>query len=273
MGRGRLGSQQGMARTMAARQVTAAAVSASPADIIRESLRSSGTMDLAAFSKLSDDDMAAILAEIDQYETDDELKGRLLRPTDTQRFFNQIGWTDEKPTVLSDSAYEKARQALGTRSLYHTDAPYGSLSTKTMLDQFRKGTQYLSGGVHGDGTYLAEDAYDSWTYGNGVSTARQQKMFFNKNAKVVSERNLYNQFRAWQQTHPKAYDALSRMSQGYRGKFSTRTGTAGSISVFAAMMGYNVIKSADYYTVLNRKAVTVARSHKVYGNGSDTRNW
>ena len=38
-------------------------------------------------------------------------------------------------------------------------------------------------------------------------------------------------------------------------------------------MGYNVIKSDDYYTVLNRKAVTVARSHKVYGNGSDTRNW
>ena len=70
MGRGRLGSQQGMARTMAARQVTAAAVSASPADIIRESLRSSGTMDLAAFSKLGDDGMAAILAEIDKCSSD-----------------------------------------------------------------------------------------------------------------------------------------------------------------------------------------------------------
>ena len=68
MGRGRLGSQQGVQRTLAARQLAAAAVSVSPADAIRESLRNDGTMDLASFSKLNDDDMAAILNEIDQYE-------------------------------------------------------------------------------------------------------------------------------------------------------------------------------------------------------------
>lgn len=98
-------------------------------------------------------------------------------------------------------------------------------------------------------------------------------MFFNKNVKIISERDLYTQFKAWQQTHPKAYGALSRMSQGYREKSSKWTGTIGSISVFAAMMGYNVIKAGGYYTVLNRKAVTVASSHKVYGNGSNTRRW
>lgn len=83
MGRGRLGSQQGVQRTLAARQPAAAAVSVSPADAIRESLRNNGTMDLAAFNKLSDDDMADILTEIDQYESDDDLKWRQLRPTDT----------------------------------------------------------------------------------------------------------------------------------------------------------------------------------------------
>lgn len=272
MGRGRLGSQQGVQRTLAARQPAAAAVSVSPADAIRESLRNNGTMDLAAFNKLSDDDMADILTEIDQYESDDDLKWRQLRPTDTQRFFNQIGWADEKPLVLDDKAYEAARTAAGADSLYHTDAPYGSLSTKRMLDQFRKGTQYLSGGVHGDGTYLANWASDSWSYGNGDPTARQQKMFLNKNAKVVSERVLYQQIRSWADTHPKSYAALNRMSQEYKAKGAGNS-IDGSQSVFAAMLGYNVIKHGGYYAVLNRKAVTVAKSHKIYSKLTDWKNW
>ena len=267
MGRGRLGSQQGVQRTLAARQPAAAAVSVSPADAIRESLQNDGTMDLAAFNKLSDDDMADILTEIDQYESDDDLKWRQLQPTDTQRFFNQIGWADEKPTILDDKAYEAARKAAGADSLYHTDAPYGSLSTKRMLDQFRKGTQYLSGGYHGDGTYLAELSWDSWGYGGGERTARQQKMFLNKHAKIIQERDLDQRLNAWQTSHPKAWYALRHIGQGYGSRASLKAGGsfAGSKSVFAAMLGYNVIQSGDYYTLLNRKAVTVSKTHRVYG--------
>lgn len=44
---------------------------------------------------------------------------------------------------------------------------------------------------------------------------------------------------------------------------------AGSKSVFAAMLGYNVIQSGDYYTLLNRKAVTVSKTHRVYGKIND----
>ena len=273
MGRGRLGSQQGVQRTLAARQQTAAAVSVSPADAIRESLRDNGSMDLAAFSKLSDDDMAAILNEIDQYETDDDLKWRRLRPTDTQRFFNQIGWAEDKPTVLDDRAYEAARKAAGAKSLYHTDKPYNTLSTKRMLDQFRTGTQYLSGGIHGDGTYLAEHSNDSWGYGGGQPTARQQKMFLNGNAKVADSYTLRQQLNTWAAAHPKAFSALQRMSQGYQPKNAGWYDTDGSISVFAAMKGYNVLKSGSYYTVLNRKAVTVAKSHKIYSKVKDWGNW
>ena len=267
MGRGRLGSQQGVQRTLAARQPAAAAVSVSPADAIRESLKNDGTMDLAAFSKLSDDDMAAILNEIDQYESDDDLKWRNLRLSDTQRFFNQIGWADEKPVVLDEKVYETARTAAGAKSLYHTDAPQGNLSTQRMLDQFRKGTQYLSGGYHGDGTYLAELSWDSWGYGGGERTARQQKMFLNKHAKIIQERDLDQRLNAWQTSHPKAWYALRHIGQGYGSRASLKAGGsfAGSKSVFAAMLGYNVIQSGDYYTLLNRKAVTVSKTHRVYG--------
>ena len=275
MGRGRLGSQQGVQRTLAARQPAAAAVSVSPADAIRESLRNNGTMDLAAFNKLSDDDMADILTEIDQYESDDDLKWRQLRPTDTQRFFNQIGWADEKPTILDDKAYEAARKAAGADSLYHTDAPYGSLSTKRMLDQFRKGTQYLSGGYHGDGTYLADDSRDSWCYGESKPTARQQKMFLNSNARIIQDRDLDQRINAWQSSHPKAWYALRHIGQGYGSRASLKAGGsfAGSKSVFAAMLGYNVIQFGGYYTVLNRKAVTVAKSHKIYSKILSWSNW
>lgn len=267
MGRGRLGSQQGVQRTVAARRQTAAAVSISPADVIREGLRNSGTMDLDAFSKLDDDSMSAILNEIDQYESDDDLKWRQLQSTDTQRFFNQIGWADEKPEILSDKAYEDARKAAGAKSLYHTDAPYGSLSTQRMLKQFRQGTQFLSGGYHGDGTYLAEMSWDSWGYGGGESTARQQKMFLNSYAKVIQERDLDQRFSAWQSSHPKAAQSMKFMGQGYapKSKSLRRGTTAGAKSVFAAMLGYNVIQSGDYYTLLNRKAVTVSKKHRVYG--------
>ena len=273
MGRGRLGSQQGVQRTVAARRQTAAAVSISPADVIREGLRNSGTMDLATFSQLDDDSMSAILSEIDQYETDDDLKWRQLQATDTQRFFNQIGWADEKPTILDDKAYEAARKTAGAKSLYHTDAPYGSLTTQRMLDQFRKGTQYLSGGIHGDGTYLAESSSDSWSYGKYLPTARQQKMFLNHNAKVIDEWELNQKFNTWAQTHPKAYSAFRNMSQGYQAKNVKWTSTDGSQSDFAAMLGYNVIKAGSFYTVLNRKAVTVAKSHKIYSKRTDWNNW
>lgn len=267
MGRGRLGSQQGVQRTLAARQPAAAAVSVSPADAIRESLRTNGTMDLASFSKLSDDDMAAILNEIDQYESDSSLDNRLLRPSDTQRFFNQIGWTDEKPEILDERAYEKARAAAGAKSLYHTDQPLPGRTTQTMLNQFRKGTRYLSGGYHGDGTYLAELSWDSWGYGGGEHTARQQKMFLNKHAKIIQERDLDQRLNAWQTSHPKAWYALRHIGQGYGSRASLKAGGsfAGSKSVFAAMLGYNVIQSGDYYTLLNRKAVTVSKTHRVYG--------
>lgn len=275
MGRGRLGSQQGVQRTLVARQPTAAAVSVSPADAIRESLRNNGTMDLAAFSKLNDDDMAAILNEIDQYESDDDLKWRNLRLSDTQRFFNQIGWADEKPVVLDDKAYEAARTAAGADSLYHTDAPYGSLSTKRMLDQFRKGTQYLSGGYHGDGTYLADDSRDSWCYGESKPTARQQKMFLNSNARIIQDRDLDQRINAWQSSHPKSWYALRHIAQGYGSRAALKAGGsfAGSKSVFAAMLGYNVIQFGGYYTVLNRKAVTVAKSHKIYSKILSWGNW
>lgn len=142
-----------------------------------------------------------------------------------------------------------------------------------MLDQFRKGTQYLSGGLHGDGTYLAESSSDSWSYGKFKPTARQQKMFLNHNAKVIDEWELHQKFNTWAQAHPKAYAALRHMRQGYQDKTAGWSSIDGSKSVFAAMLGYNVIKAGSYYTVLNRKAVTVAKSHKIYSKRTDWNNW
>lgn len=63
------------------------------------------------------------------------------------------------------------------------------------------------------------------------------------------------------------------MRQGYQDKTAGWSSIDGSKSVFAAMLGYNVIKVGSYYTVLNRKAVTVAKSHKIYSKRTDWNNW
>lgn len=106
-----------------------------------------------------------------------------------------------------------------------------------------------------------------YCYGGGERTARQQKMFLNKHAKIIQERDLDQRLNAWQTSHPKAWYALRHIGQGYGSRASLKAGGsfAGSKSVFAAMLGYNVIQSGDYYTLLNRKAVTVSKTHRVYG--------
>lgn len=92
-------------------------------------------------------------------------------------------------------------------------------------------------------------------------------MFLNKHAKIIQERDLDQRLNAWQTSHPKAWYALRHIGQGYGSRASLKAGGsfAGSKSVFAAMLGYNVIQSGDYYTLLNRKAVTVSKTHRVYG--------
>ena len=181
-------------------------------------------------------------------------------PYDTQRFFNGIGWANQKPVVVAnEQALEDAKNRGETSGqyFYHTDSPQGVITdAQDFAKQFLgAGRQYLSAGVHGDGTYFSNDTVDSWYYGYG-SKSYQIKGMLNGNAKVISEVSLMQKMKAFKNTHPAAARQIDAMSTAWGAR-------NGRKSVYAALFGYNVIQSeqggCDYLTVLNRSAVTVAR--------------
>lgn len=195
---------------------------------------------------------------------------------DTQRFFNSIGWADRQPRVLDEAHFEGARKAAGKESLFHTDAPMGQVAdAKVFADQFMgKGRHFLSGGYHGDGTYFATDSSDSWNYGHGSPRANQFKAFLSSRAKVITQPALMTKMDTWARSHPQGYQALVNCSQGYFSRGADTRG--GSMSIFAAMLGYNVIKTSCYYTVLDRSAITCCKRTKHYGDADtdgSARTW
>ena len=180
---------------------------------------------------------------------------------DTQRFFNGIGWANQKPVVVAnEQALEDAKNRGETSGqyFYHTDAPYGAVAdAQDFAKQFLGGgRQFLSAGWHGDGTYFSNDESDSWDYGYGSNKAYQVKGMLNKNAKVIQESTLMRKMSAFRRSHPAAARQIDAMSSAWGDE-------EGKKSIYAALFGYNVIQSLqgghDYLTVLNRSAVTVAR--------------
>ena len=173
MGRGRLGSQQGVQRTLAARQQAAQP---------RYQVSALSAMDDAHLSVALDDIFVNTPVESNQQDTD------------TQRFFNAIGWSDELPEVVDESAFARAALAAKRRDgrsfqmLFHTDGtrPHlGVPDARVYADQFMKGKQFQSGGVHGDGAYFACSADISWGYGFGEKST-QFRAVLNDKAKVKS---------------------------------------------------------------------------------------
>lgn len=191
--------------------------------------------------------------------------------TDTQRFFNAIGWSDRKPKVLGENAYENARRTANAKSWYHTDdtAPGTPDASKYSKQYMGAGRQFLSGGIHGDGTYWANNSPGSWVYGYDYKAA-QFKGFFNSKTRSISESALDQQIRQWRQTHQSAYHRITNGSAGYG------SGLDGTRSIFAAMFGYNVIeyRASGYRTVLDRSVTTVSSTIRHKGTTSNLRqNW
>lgn len=184
--------------------------------------------------------------------------------TDTQRFFNYIGWAAETPEVLTEAQYQQAWQAAGQPTqIYHSDNPYNGVGARQFAAQYMGRSQsfsgdtyrhFLSGGVHGDGTYFADTARESAFYGSS-----QFRGFLNNNAKVITEAKLDSTYQTYSKKYPALRHLMNQLSTGYGNGYS------GARSVFAAMLGYNVIDAthhSGYSAVLNRKATTVSDKTK-----------
>ena len=200
---GSVGGSQGTAR------VARAAAPAAPAP--------SRQYDVTVMARMSD---AQLTRTIDEIFTTTRVDGDQ-QNSDTQRFFNAIGWADRKPQVLGENAYETARRAARGQSWYHTDDTVAGVpdASKFSKQYMGAGRQFLSGGIHGDGTYWANNSRGSWAYG-GASRAAQFKGFFNSKASIVSEAALDQQIKSWSRSHPARTAKSSAAPRG------TKTATA-----------------------------------------------
>lgn len=130
--------------------------------------------DVSTLASMSDAQLTRVLDDI---FTNTSVDGDQ-QNSDTQRFFNAIGWAERKPTVVGEQAYENARKKANAKSWYHTDdtTPGVRDASKFSKQYMGSGRQFLSGGIHGDGTYWADSSNGSWSYGARPTKAPTGKL-------------------------------------------------------------------------------------------------
>ena len=188
-------------------------------------------------------------------------------PGDTQKFFNAIGYTHNKPeTVKTEMDLENEINA-GNQSLdypyyiFHGDRASSASEGKQYADQLHgKRDQYLPSGRLGDGIYFSTSPSGSAGYMDSRGYGRQTKAILNHNARVISDSALGTMITKFRRSHPKAYKSILNMS----GSKGDNWGDDSKKSVFASLFGYNVIADRDgrkhydhYLSVIDRKALTV----------------
>lgn len=227
--------------------------------------------DPTALMQMSDQDAADTVAAIEKLPiaTDGTERDCFI-----QRYMNAIGWSNNKPTVLDDNAYEKARKQAGEESMYHSAKNFGGKTGDVFNNQLMTGkTAYASEGYYGAGTYWAHnDAGASGSYG-----PHQVKAFLNKKAKLVTTYTLNQEWHRIAVKKPRLFAAIKNAGGGYGGNAEAL------YPVIAASMGRNVIFNnrfdgrtsrfkGQYVVTLDRSATTMS-SKKISNARDDTSNW
>lgn len=219
------------------------------------------------FQNANDTQATQVLNEWRQERMDTDNRSN---DNDIQRFFHNVGWSEHTPEVLDEQEYQQAWRAAGRpEQLYHSDYGAGNATSQDFARQFfgqgrdANGNTYrhfVSNGIYGGGTYFANSASDSASYGDN-----QFRGFLNRNARSISFNQLRRNYNAYVRAHPAFGRMMNRVTAGYGGSDE-------KLSIFAAMRGYNVITNGYGYTVvLDRRAVTVSTQQRQ--TTSRMRNW
>lgn len=229
--------------------------------------------DPTALMQMSDQDAADTVAAIEKLPiaTDGTERDCFI-----QRYMSAIGWSNNKPTVLDDNAYEKARKQAGEKSMYHSVKNFGGKTGDVFNDQLMTGkTAFAFEGLYGAGTYWAHDsAGASAGYG-----PYQVKAFLNSKAKVTTTYQLSQEWNQLAAKKPRLFAALSSAKRGSYG------GDNETIYPFlAAAKGFNVIIKSDYsnsstsrrrgqYVITLDRSVTTMSSKTINNAWRSMANW
>lgn len=203
-------------------------------------------------AKMDDQALRDFLFGVDKVDIPDFLNSHHL-----QKMVYALGLND-KPEIVSDAQLRKLI-ANGATPVYRTvnDTRVSGIdfTASDICDMMIDGDlTYHGNGVHGDGLYFSDSLSGSRIYGN--SSRKTMTGVLNGNARVVSESRLRSEYDSFIKTHPQTRKALG---------FAKTKSSHDSMSQFALIRGYNVITyggGETYYTVLDRKALTMTRTLK-----------
>ena len=194
----------------------------------------------------------------------------------TQRLILEANWNG-LPEVVSNAEMAKLLNSEDTIKLWRTVNNNGSKTSKQIADEFRTDPTFNTGGwggqVYGGGIYFTSDRGDSMFYGDNRLSPITMGAVLNNRAKVIHASDLNGpRGSAWLQQHPKAAKALGLLPAGRSTFYKPPSGGSRydteetARTALAMAMGYNVVRNdvglniglnMQYYTVLDRSAVTI----------------
>ena len=220
---------------------------------------------LDQLSKMNDNQVLSILKTAEHADLPNHLKDKY---DPTQQLVYTIG-LNAPPQVMDKKSFDAFRHAknisssqIMTREVnggkFRTTAGTSRNLTSQQVAQMWTSDPYnYIGGKHGGqalgaGAYFDMNGGRSSGYGRSNSTSTYAILNPNT-AKVVTTGRLTREAARWAQTHPKADAQLQKMARRSQASFGNA-----QYSLYAAVLGYNVITSGgSYYNVIDRSAVIV----------------
>ena len=219
---------------------------------------------LDQLSKMNDSQVLNVLKTAEKADLPNHLKDRY---DPTQQLIYTIG-LNAPPTIMDKQAFDAFRHANGIPSSQIMAREVGAGKYKTTAGTTRNLTSqqiaqmwtsdpynYIGGKLGGQA--LGAGAYFDMNGGKGTGYAsggtKTAAILNPQTAKVVTTRTLMQQAQKWAQSHPRANAQLQRMARKSQASFGNS-----QYSLYAAVLGYNVITSGgSYYNVIDRSAVIV----------------
>jgi hypothetical protein len=209
----------------------------------------------ADLQTMSDQELHDFLIAADKIDIPDFLNS----DTHLQKMTYALGLNDP-PTIVSDAQLQQLIRNGATpiyRTVNDTKIHGVPFTSKDICDMMLEGDlTYHGNGIHGDGLYFSNSFSGSRSYGYG--NYKTMTGVLNSNARIVSETKLRSEYDAFVKSHPATRRALG---------FAKSRSSHDSMSQFALIRGYNVIVSnvgggENYYTVLDRRALTMTKTLK-----------
>ena len=198
-------------------------------------------------------------------------------PTFCSKFFNTLGWAENKPRIVDDAALsedgEEMKKSPIKKKMYHAITPKEGEKDAVALGKQMAGIgknsrMYFGIGRFGKGIYTSardndKDATDdkamhnSWTYGEEDGSV-QVVMTLNENARIIEKKELINLIEnKLLKKFPRIYKYLENADHASGSNYKDYYTSMAALFGYNTVLGDSGINGIDYYVTTDRKALSV----------------